>query len=119
MLGNPVFLALQPLLWCGAGSETVTLFALVSSLKAIRDFAIGRILGTGQKVSSFIMAPFKDIVIGLVWFVPILDNTVTWRGNRYRIGRDSLLAPYHPYGIRSWSPRLVTALKTKLAFARS
>ena len=66
----------------------------------------------------YALTPFKDLVIGSLWFVPVLSNTVAWRGNRYIIGKDSLLFPYPETSLKVWRPRIVTAIKTRLALSK-
>jgi hypothetical protein len=63
----------------------------------------------------YLLSPFKDIIIGLLWFVPILSNTVVWRGNKYIIGKDSILSPCPETGRLSWRYRVVDAIKARLA----
>jgi hypothetical protein len=105
---------------------------LVSSLKIIGDMWIGKLITRqdnwirpheNEKLNSalsmnplwYFFAPVKDLVIGFIWFVPLISNTVEWRGNRYIIGKDSLLSPCPESGFWSWRYRLLDAVKTRLA----
>jgi hypothetical protein len=94
------------------------LAATVSSLKIVHDFYIGKKIRAEMNPLLYLLSPAKDLIIGCVWFVPILSNTVAWRGNRYIIGKDSLLSPY-PEKAAVWGPRIVTAIKTRLAWSKT
>jgi hypothetical protein len=63
----------------------------------------------------YLLSPFKDLLIGAAWFVPLVSRAVVWRGNRYLIGDNSMLSPYPETGVWSWGYRLVEALKGRLA----
>ena len=65
--------------------------------------------------AAYLLGPVKDILIGLLWFVPLLSDTVVWRGNRYRIDRDSRLSAVPGRGIASWRYRLFDAIRERAA----
>jgi hypothetical protein len=62
-----------------------------------------------------ILSPVKDLIIGVIWFVPLFSNTVVWRGNRYVIGKDTLLSECPEGGIFSWRYRLLDTIKARFA----
>jgi len=68
-----------------------------------------------MNVLLFFLAPLKDLIIGIAWFVPLFSNTVVWRGNRYIIGRDSHLSACPESGVFSWRYRLLDTIRTRLA----
>ena len=37
----------------------------------------------------------RGVLVGLLWPVPFVSSSVEWRGERYRIGRRTLLVPRH------------------------
>lgn len=39
------------------------------------------------------LVPLRDLLVGAVWIVPFFATTVSWRGNRLRIGPRTLLIP--------------------------
>jgi hypothetical protein len=53
--------------------------------------------------------------IGLIWFAPVVSTTVVWRGNRYIIGKDSVLSPCPETGIWFWRYRFADSIKARLA----
>jgi ceramide glucosyltransferase len=113
--GNPVFMAILPLLLVGFSAMTLEFAGAVSILKAAGDFMMGRRIGSDLKISSYLLGPLKDILIGAIWIVPIFSNTVVWRGNRYLIGRDSFLSPCPESGLLSMRYRLFDTIKARLA----
>jgi ceramide glucosyltransferase len=115
LIGNPVFMSFMPLAFLGPSLRTVLFAAGVSVCKSAGDFFIGRKIGTDMKVSSYILGPLKDIIIGVIWFVPILSNTVVWRGNRYIISKDSILEPCPETGLWSFKYRLFDTIKARFA----
>ncbi|HEX8949708.1 MAG TPA: glycosyltransferase [Dissulfurispiraceae bacterium] len=116
LIANPVFLSLLPMLLWGPSKVTVSFTMLVSLIKIAGDFYIGRKVGAAQRNPLFyLLSPIKDILIGLIWFVPLFSSTVTWRGNKYIIGKNSMLYPRVATGVWSWSYRIVNALKEKFA----
>jgi hypothetical protein len=42
---------------------------------------------------QFLVAPVKDLLIGALWFVPLVSMQVSWRGHRMHVGPDTRLAP--------------------------
>ena len=93
LIGNPVFMSLFPLLIMGPSMSSVLLPLVVSSIKTAGDFAMGRLIKAELHPLYYLLSPLKDVLIGLVWFVPIFSNKVEWRGDRYIIGKDSFLYP--------------------------
>jgi len=130
LFSNAVFMSFLPLILWEASKITLSFALLVSSAKILGDFYIGRIIekseGTGESAENracslslnplwYLLSPVKDMVIGLIWFVPILSTTVVWRGNRYMIGKDSVLSPCPVSGIWSWRYRFFAAIKARFA----
>jgi ceramide glucosyltransferase len=133
LIGNPVFMSFLPILLHEPSRMTISFAMLVSSLKVLGDMLIGRVITKQDNWSSsekneqlnfsafsmnplwYFLSPVKDLIIGLIWFVPLVSNTVVWRGNRYIIGKDSLLSPCPETGLWSWRYRFLDAIKARLA----
>jgi ceramide glucosyltransferase len=133
LIGNPVFMSLLPIVAWEPSRITMSFAMLVSSLKILGDMWIGGVIARESTGSSshekehfsssaptmnplwYFLAPVKDLLIGLIWFVPLFSNTVVWRGNRYIIGKDSLLSPCPETGFWSLRYRLANAIRTRLA----
>ncbi len=114
MLGNPVFMSIISLVL--NISWFTFFFALwISLVKILFDIYLGNLIKTEMNKKVYLLSPFKDIIIGILWFVPLLSNTVVWRGNRYKIGKHSLLLPYEYSGILAWRYRIISAIKERFA----
>ncbi len=113
LAGNAVFMSFIPLVLMPASRISLSLAATVSALKIAHDFYIGKKLRAGMNPIFYLLSPLKDLVVGFIWFVPILTNTVVWRGNKYTIGKNSLLSVYPETGLKLWRPGIIAAIKTK------
>ncbi|HVT57745.1 MAG TPA: glycosyltransferase [Thermoanaerobaculia bacterium] len=73
----------------------IVLAALLGcALKVAADAWLARRLrGTALPVRALLAIPLKDLLIAAVWLVGAFRRTVSWRDNRLRIGRGSLLSP--------------------------
>jgi ceramide glucosyltransferase len=98
LLGNPVFLAWLPVLLLGPSVPTLSLAGAASLLKVLGDAYLGRTIRAQAKGWHYTLAPLKDLIIGILWFVPFLSSSVTWRGHRCRILSGSTLVPSRPRG---------------------
>ena len=117
LLGNPVFMSFLPLVLWETSVITATFAACVSSIKVLGDFYVGKKTKSGMNGFLYFLSPVKDLIIGLIWFVPIISSTVVWRGNRYIIGRDSRLSPCPESGVWSWRYRFAETIKTRLVLS--
>ncbi len=123
LLANPVFVAALPVLFRGPSRETLSFAALTGLVKVLGDYLIGRAIESSavvtynHKQSSliYLLSPIKDILIGILWFVPLLSSTVVWRGNRYLIGQDSRLSPCPETGVWSWGYRITDSIRARVA----
>lgn len=115
LIGNPVFMSFIPMLLWEISKTTFSFALFVSLIKVIGDLYLGKIIDSDSNPMVYLLSPVKDIIIGLIWFVPILSNTVVWRGNRYIIGKDSMLSPCPETGMWAWRYRIVDAIKARIA----
>ena len=123
ILVNPVFVAAIPVVLTGPSRITLFFAALVSAFKILGDMVMSRSIlkqgpaqaGFKQSPLAFLLVPFKDILIGMVWFVPLISASVVWRGNRYLIGKDSRLAPMPEAGFWSWGYRITDVIRERFA----
>jgi ceramide glucosyltransferase len=112
---NPVFTACLALLLLGPTAKTLFLMALVCLIKIIGDFYLGKSISTRMHPLVYLFSPIKDLLMGLLWFVPLVDDTVVWRGNRYLMGKDTALSLCPERG-GEWKFRIVEGIKAKLAW---
>ena len=112
---NPVLMAFLPLLLLGPTDKTLSLLTLVCLMKIAGDFYLGRSLSRPMHPFFYLLSPIKDLLIGLIWFVPFADDTVVWRGNRYLMGKDTRLSLCPERG-GEWKYRIMEGIKAKLAW---
>ncbi|HTG00822.1 MAG TPA: ceramide glucosyltransferase [Nitrospirota bacterium] len=101
LLANPVFIAAVPNLVNGPTRAGLSFTAIVALVKVLGDSIIGRTMDScvehhttaAGSPFAYFLAPVKDLIIGVIWFIPLVSSTVDWRGNRYVIGKDSVLLP--------------------------
>ena len=123
LLANPVFVATLPVILEGPSRVTLSFAAIVGLIKVFSDSLIGQTINTvagGNEMHKpspllYILVPIKDIIIGIVWFVPIISSTVVWRGHRYLIGKDSCLSPCPETGFWSWGYRITDVIRARFA----
>jgi ceramide glucosyltransferase len=115
LICNPVLMASLPVFLLGPSVQTLTPAGIVSCVKILGDYAIGRRIGCDLRKSAYLFTPFKDLLIGALWIVPFISSTVVWRGNTYVIGKDSRLSPYPGSGVWALKYRLMNAIASRLA----
>lgn len=116
LLGNPVFMSTMPMVFWQCSKLTVTFAILTAIVKVSGDFYLGRKTGTElDNPFLYLLSPVKDLLIGIIWPVPIISNTVVWRGNRYNIGKDSVLYPCPETGFWSLRYRIADAIRERIA----
>jgi ceramide glucosyltransferase len=112
---NPVFTACLLLLLFGPKEKILSVLTLVCLMKSIGDFYLARRISAPMHPLIYLLSPIKDLLIGLIWFVPFLDDTVIWRRNRYLIGKDTRLSLCPERG-GAWKYRIMEGIKAKLAW---
>ncbi|MDA8077303.1 MAG: ceramide glucosyltransferase [Nitrospiraceae bacterium] len=115
LVGNGVFMSCLPLVLAGVSTLTATFAIAVSTIKVLGDMYLGRKTGANMNPFAYLLSPLKDVIIGCIWFVPLVSDTVLWRGNRYIIGRNSSLSPYPEDGVWAWRYRIMDVIRTRLA----
>ena len=115
ILTNAVFLSSMPLIFWETSLMTCSLAAAVSSVKIMGDLYIGRKIQAGMNSALYLLSPVKDLIIGILWFIPLFSRTVVWRGNRYSVGKDSVLSPCGAAATPDRRSRLIVAIRTRFA----
>ncbi len=92
ILGNPVFVAAcsvaaQP------GGRALGLLGAAAAGAALCAVWTSRLLDARMPLPLFLLTPVKDLIIGALWFVPLLSMQVSWRGHRMHVGPDTSLVP--------------------------
>ena len=112
---NPVFTACLPLLLCGPTKINLFVLTFVCLMKIIGDFYLAKRISAPMHPLVYLLSPFKDLLIGIIWFVPFADDTVVWRGNRYLMSKDTRLS-LRPERGGEWKYRIMDGIKAKLAW---
>jgi ceramide glucosyltransferase len=129
LIVNPVFMSFIPIMLLGISRMTVSFILFTAFIKIIGDLYLKKTINSNSNPLVYLLSPVKDIIIGFIWFVPMLSRSVVWRGNRYRIGKDSMLSPCPAtlgtqkvarlfgvvVGIWAWRYRIVGAIKARIA----
>jgi ceramide glucosyltransferase len=123
ILANPVFVASISVLFSGASKTALSFAGSIALVKIAGDMIIGRTIhkrsrgasSPGESSLSYLLVPIKDLIIGFVWFVPLMSATVEWRGNRYLIGHDSRLSPCPETGFWSWGYKMTDYIRERFA----
>lgn len=93
-LVNPIFVSFFISILSGISSLSAILFLSSVSMKIMLDLFVIRMLK--QKIGLEIMLiPLKDLINGIIWFVPFFTSKVNWRGNKYVISKNTVLAVAH------------------------
>ncbi len=91
-LVNPIFFASIIPFIDNFSRNSLLILAGVIFLKILFDLYVNKIVNTSIGL-SIILIPLKDLITVAMWFVPLFSCTLTWRGNTYRIGKNTLIIP--------------------------
>ena len=92
IFANPVFLSAAAVLASDFDRRALAGFGLAVVLKGVGDAFLVRVCrGTAMPVRFLLIAPFKDLLMGFVWFYSAFSRSVTWRGKKLRFGKGSQL----------------------------
>jgi len=47
---------------------------------------------------GYVLIPIKDVITGFLWIIPFFTNKVSWRNNKYIIGKYTKLRPNESAG---------------------
>ncbi len=73
--------------------EPLMIAALCWAAKITGDALLNSLLKTGLGIRHCLAAPFKDLLVGFLWIVPLVNRKTNWRGNPMKIARNTLLLP--------------------------
>ena len=109
-ISNTVFIACLSLIVVGPTTHTIALAVTASLVTIIGDYGLGKRIRSAHRFVHYLLTPIKDIIIGIMWFVPFFDRTVMWRSHRYKITRGSYLVPLPDKHVRQ---RTIISTKEK------
>ncbi len=93
ILTNPLFITLVAALFLGRAG--IQLFAVAYACKLILEYVNFRVVNELDRDKLWIIAVYplaivaKDLLLGIIYFVPIFCSTVRWRGRSITIGDKS------------------------------
>lgn len=92
MLVNPVFLATLFFI-SSLSTFSFSAFLGTSFFKITVDSLEGKMIRAGAGFSPYLLTPFKDVLIGTIWFFPFFKTSVEWRETKLRLKRYTELEP--------------------------
>jgi len=91
-VSNPIALSFVLMVLLGNSRGGVQFVSIVI-LKIMHDLYVSSLLKSDMKKRLFLLVPIKDLIIGLLWYIPFFSYKVNWRDNKFKIGHDSVLQP--------------------------
>ncbi len=64
-------------------------------IKMLVDYYTSRLICSRLKFYHFLLIPFKDLLMGLIWFSPFIYNKISWRESKLKVVKDSKLLPVY------------------------
>jgi len=96
-LCNPVYLSFAHIIVSGFSQNAMVIFLGISFIKILGDLLVGK--GLQLKPSlKYVLIPIKDEITGFLWIIPFFTNKVSWRNNKYIIGKYTKLRPSESAG---------------------
>ena len=95
IMTNAVFISCLALAVMGPTARVLSLAAAAWFIKIIGDYLLGKRIGSAHRFYHYLLAPIKDIIVGVIWFVPFFSRTVAWRRHVFKITKGSVLVPLH------------------------
>lgn len=88
---NPLVVALSGYLLAPSRALLAVLL-LALAARVLQGRHAEAIAGVRRAIWTYLwLVPLRDLLVGAVWIVPFFATTVSWRGNRLRIGPRTLL----------------------------
>jgi ceramide glucosyltransferase len=109
-LTNPVFIASLITLFYAFSNLSLILLLLSVLIKTTGDYFVMRMIKQKPGI-QMILSPIKDLISGIIWFVPFITSKVNWRGNLYLISENTVLMPVTDSSLKR------TYLKLKTIFS--
>jgi len=109
-LTNPVFIASLITLFYAFSNLSLILLLLSVLIKTTGDYFVMRMIKQKPGI-QMILSPIKDLISGIIWFVPFITSKVNWRGNLYLISENTVLMPVTDTSLKR------TYLKLKTIFS--
>lgn len=92
ILANPIMVAFLYMI-IHFNYKSMAIFFVISTIKTIFDNHMLNSFNADGKWYHRLLIPVKDIIIGLIWFIPFVNNKIEWRGNTFFISKGTHLKP--------------------------
>ncbi len=89
-LSSPLFLSSFIPLLDNFSRMSLTVFLMTLLVKISFDFYTSRLIKAPLN-TSVLLIPIKDLITAIIWFVPFISCRLSWRGNIYKIGKDTMI----------------------------
>ncbi len=80
----------------GFSVESLMIMAFCWAAKITGDSLMNSLMKTGLGFRYCLAAPIKDLLVGILWVVPLVNRKTNWRGNPVKITHNTLLLPTNP-----------------------
>ena len=95
ILSNPIALSLIYCLW-RLDNVSLNIFLAAIAIKLLADLLTVIFMGDKLIWRYFYLVPAKDILMAVIWIIPFFKSTVNWRGNIFRVLKDTAIIPVKP-----------------------
>ena len=92
-LVNPLFWSLIFMITSLFSAVSIFTFFLIALFKVILEALQGETLHDRIRFTPYLFVPLKDIMIGIIWFIPFFKNSVRWRKHRFKVKHKTELIP--------------------------
>jgi ceramide glucosyltransferase len=93
LLVNPVLFAVLLCIFSQFSVFTFKVLIITGIFKIIVESIQGKLIRAGAGFFSYLLVPFKDLLIGIIWFMPFFKTSVEWRGSKFKLRRYTELEP--------------------------
>jgi len=93
LMVNPVLFATLLCFISLFSAFSLKFLVAISIFKIIVESIQGKLIQTQAGFFSYLLAPIKDLIIGVIWFIPFFKTSVEWRGSKFRLRRYTELEP--------------------------
>ncbi len=101
---HPLPWAMAAVLLLHASIASLLVLAIVAASRLFVILEVDRV--SRGAAGAWWLAPGRDLLSGAIWVAAFFVQTVSWRGQRLRIGREGLLVPHRrtfaSAGVHSW-----------------
>ena len=97
LLSNATFFAFMACVLSGFDSRLCALYAVVVAYKTFLDMRLLQLLrGRPMALRHLACAPLRDLILPAIWLYSVFSRTTEWRGERFRLGKGSVLTRIQP-----------------------